>query len=87
MILFIKLIVIIGLIAFPIIKYLEGHVNLLWVKGIILGINWGSEYFLLKSKEEQKVVKLTVIQFQIGFFAVQMSYSKELPNAKVEDYE
>lgn len=87
MILFIKLIVLVGIIAFPVIKYLGGHTSFIWIKGLIFGVNWGAEHFLLKSEKEEKVIKLTVIQFQIGFFAVQMSYSKELPNAKVKDYE
>ena len=79
MIYFIESILVLGLIAFPIIKgYLGGAIKFTLVRGFVLGVNQGSVHFSAKVDGEKKVFKMNTIQFHLGFFTSSMSHSKEI---------
>lgn len=77
MILFIKIILCAGVIAFPIVKsYFKGVVEFFWVKGIIFGLNYDSMYFGTKDKDNnESVYKLHNFQFHLLCATVTMSFS------------
>ena len=87
---FIKVIVVLGLIAFPIIKsILDGAIEIGFLKGILFGINYDCSVFEAKTKEDElKLFRVHVTQFHLGFFTVSMAFSKEADDLeKIEDEE
>ena len=90
MILFIKIIIVLGMIAFPIIKSaLNGAFELGFIKGILFGVNYDCSIFEAKTKEDElKLFRVHVTQFHLGFFTVSMAFSKEADDLeKIEDQE
>lgn len=78
MIIFIKAIVVLGLIAFPIIKtYFKGTVNFQWIYGVVFGINFDKSYFRVKKKDESeaKMYCMRIFQFNLGVFNITMAFS------------
>ena len=90
MILFIKIIIVTGMIAFPVIKSgLNGVVEVGFLKGFLLGANYDCSIFEAKTKEDElKLFRVHVTQFHLGIFTVSMAFSKEAHDLeKIEDEE
>ncbi len=85
MILFIKIIVILGLIAFPIIKgYFKGVVEFFWLKGFVIGANFDSIYVGAKINDKERIFKTYSFQFHIILITLIMSFSIEKKNIELD---
>tara|TARA_B100000768_G_scaffold160990_1_gene160841 strand:- start:1212 stop:1454 length:243 start_codon:yes stop_codon:yes gene_type:complete len=78
MIYLIKLIVILGMIAFPIIKTgLKGAVKATIVKGLLFGTIYDTSLYQVSDKDgTESMLKIHVIQFYLGFFAISMAWKE-----------
>lgn len=87
MIILIEIIVVLGLIAFPFVKYHGGVADFMFNKGIIFGFNLGSTFFqaTLEGENGPKVFELKTLQFHLFLLTVTMSYSKERPDIILDD--
>jgi TRAP-type mannitol/chloroaromatic compound transport system permease large subunit len=85
MILAFKILILIGLIAFPYVMYKKGNIDLIWNWGILLGVNIGSQFFQAKIDGELKAFELKAIQIHIFFATITMAYSVERPDIEIEE--
>jgi hypothetical protein len=86
MILFIEIVVVLGLIAFPIVKtYFKGVVEWMWVQGIVVGVNSGAVIFSALVNKEKKIFKMYSIQFHILIITVSMCFSIEKPDYETKE--
>ena len=87
MILFIKIIIGLGLIAFPIIMgLLKGKVDYAFYYGIVFGFHYDKAYYRVKYEDgEKKNYKLHIFQFHILFVTILLKFAKPAENITVED--
>lgn len=86
MILFIETIVALALIAFPIVKTgFKGVVDFQWIRGLLIGANYGSMFFRATVDDEKKVFQMYTLQFHVAFITITMAFSVERPNAEVHE--
>ena len=80
MILFIEITVILGIIAFPIIKsLLGGNVEYAFYFGCVLGFHYDKLYFKAKVEDQDEPIdlKLHMYQFHLIFVSISMSFARE----------
>ena len=84
---FIQIIVVLGLISFPIIKSsLNGACEINFVKGFLLGVLYDVNIFQVSSdKKEDKMYRVHVFQFHLGFFNIGMAFSREANDVEPEE--
>lgn len=86
MILFIEVIVVLGLIAFPIVTaHFKGLAEWFWIKGIVLGINGGSHFFSVEIEAKKRIFQMYTIQFHLICITVSMAFSIERPDMIEEE--
>ena len=88
MILFIEAVIVLGLIAFPIVKtYFKGAVEWMWISGLVLGINAGALMFSAMIDDEKMIFKMYTFQFHLFLITVSMAFSIEKPDYELEEEE
>lgn len=83
----IQIIVILGLIAFPIIKsFLNGVITVGFIQGFLLGIIYELSYFGGVNKEDEEVVyRVHVVQFNLFFVSISMGFSIQAHDMEIEE--
>jgi hypothetical protein len=87
MITFFKIVAIIGLIFFPIVKSKnKGVIEWFWIKGIVLGLNYDSMYFAVKKEDgEDQAYKLYNFQFHLFIGTITMSFSVKKDDIAIKE--
>jgi len=71
-------VVIIGMIMFPVtMLLLKGSFKAGWIKGCVFGINYSTNFVVVKEEEENKVCQIHALSFYIFFFTITMAFSVE----------
>ena len=88
MITFIEITILLGLIAFPIIKsYFKGALEFIFIKGFVLGANYDSVFFRANIADEDRTFQLHTFSFYIMFLAINMAFSIERPDVELFEEE
>ncbi len=88
MITFIEVTILLGLIAFPIIKsYFKGALEFIIIKGFVLGVNYDSVFFRANISDEDRTFQLHTVSFYIMFLAINMAFSIERPDVELKEEE
>ncbi len=88
MILFIKIILGLFLLAFPIVKIIfKGAIEFNYYHGVLFGINYDSCYFMAKISDEDRTFKLRMMKFHLFCFTANLAFSKEVFGIELTDEE
>ena len=89
MILFIKIIIALGLIAFPIVKEVyKGKIDVAFYWGVVFGFHYDKSYFRAKFKDgDEKNFKLHILQFHILCMTVLLTFTRPADDVILEEDE
>lgn len=87
MIFYLKAIVLLGLIAFPIImKFFKGYVNYAFYWGVVFGIHYDKVYYQIRREDGTKSnFKLNMLQFHFFCVTILMNFSTSANNIELEE--
>tara|TARA_R110002020_G_scaffold200054_2_gene402106 strand:- start:15429 stop:15689 length:261 start_codon:yes stop_codon:yes gene_type:complete len=85
MIIFIKAVIVLGMVAFPIIKgLLSGVVSFHWTKGFVIGVHYNRTFFGAIIGDEEKAFQLNTLSFHLTFFTICMIWSQEREDLEIQ---
>lgn len=85
MIILIKAVVVLGMIAFPIIKtLLSGVVSFHWTTGFVIGAHYSHRIFGAVIEGEEKAFQLNTISFHLTIFTISMMWSHDREDLEIQ---